>query len=88
MGDEPSIDEQQKALQNPLSGLFCARLDGHPAHDLPTRALPPTGDLPRLSASHKHNLRHAMLSAQRVCTEILNPFLKLLPCSCGRRRSA
>jgi phosphatidylinositol glycan class T len=27
-----------------------------------------------------HSLRHATLPAERVCTENLTPFLKLLPC--------
>ena len=46
----------------------------------PIRAFPPTGDLPRLPAPYKHSLRHATLPAERVCTENLTPFLKLLPC--------
>jgi hypothetical protein len=46
----------------------------------PIRAFPPTGDLPRLPAPYKHGLRHATLPAERVCTENLTPFLKLLPC--------
>jgi phosphatidylinositol glycan class T len=62
--------------------LFCASL-GH-MHTLhttsPTRAFPPTGDLPLLPAPHKHSLRHTTLPAERVCTENLTPFLKLLPC--------
>jgi GPI-anchor transamidase subunit T len=46
----------------------------------PTRVFPPTGDLPRLPSPHLHTLRHATLPAERVCTENLTPFLKLLPC--------
>ena len=46
----------------------------------PIRAFPPTGDLPRLPPSYKHSLRHSTLPAERVCTENLTPFLKLLPC--------
>jgi len=52
----------------------------------PTRAFPPTGDLPRLllpaaaAGAAAHSLRHATLPAERVCTENLTPFLKLLPC--------
>jgi GPI-anchor transamidase subunit T len=42
-------------------------------------AFPPTGDLPRLPTA-PHSLRHATLPAERVCTENLTPFLKLLPC--------
>jgi phosphatidylinositol glycan class T len=33
-----------------------------------------------LPAPYKHSLRHATLPAERVCTENLTPFLKLLPC--------
>ncbi|KAI0248272.1 GPI transamidase component PIG-T [Lactifluus subvellereus] len=84
MGDgaQASIDERWKALQNSLSGLFCASLGRMDTlHTTsPTRAFPPTGDLPRLPAPHKHSLRHATLPAERVCTENLTPFLKLLPC--------
>ena len=46
----------------------------------PTRAFPPAGDLPVLTAPHTHRLRHATLAAEHVCTENLTPFLKLLPC--------
>jgi phosphatidylinositol glycan class T len=48
----------------------------------PTRAFAQTGDLPRLASPHGHGhvLRHATLPAERVCTENLTPFLKLLPC--------
>jgi len=49
----------------------------------PTRAFPQTGDLPRLPPPHTHTLRHATLPAERVCTENLTPFLKLLPCPAG-----
>jgi GPI-anchor transamidase subunit T len=86
-GEQPgSIDERWKALQNSLSGLFCASLGSMDTHHTtsPTRAFPPTGDLPRLPAPHTHkhtySLRHATLPAERVCTENLTPFLKLLPC--------
>ena len=76
------VDERWKALQNSLSGLFCASLGRMDTlHTTsPTRAFPPTGDLPRLPAPHTHALRHATLPAERVCTENLTPFLKLLPC--------
>jgi hypothetical protein len=48
----------------------------------PVQAFLPTGDLPRLPAParHAYTLRHATLPAERVCTENLTPFLKLLPC--------
>jgi phosphatidylinositol glycan class T len=82
-----SVDERWKALQNSLSGLFCASLGRMDTlHTTsPTRTFPPTGDLPRLlpaphARAHSHVLRHATLPAERVCTENLTPFLKLLPC--------
>ena len=82
-GREKSIDERWKALQNSLSGLFCASLGQmHTLHTTsPARgAFPPTGGLPRLPHNKTHSLRHATLPAERVCTENLTPFLKLLPC--------
>jgi phosphatidylinositol glycan class T len=84
-----SVDERWKALQNSLSGLFCASLGRMDTlHTTsPTRTFRPTGDLPRLhppsvshTHTHTHALRHATLPAERVCTENLTPFLKLLPC--------
>ncbi len=82
-----SIDARWKALQNSLSGLFCASLGSMDAlHTTsPAHAFPPTGDLPLLPAPplparHAYTLRHATLPAERVCTENLTPFLKLLPC--------
>jgi phosphatidylinositol glycan class T len=89
MGDggaavQTSIDARWKALQNSLSGLFCASLGNMDAlHTTsPVQAFLPTGDLPRLPAParHAYTLRHATLPAERVCTENLTPFLKLLPC--------
>ncbi|KAI9436413.1 GPI transamidase component PIG-T [Lactarius psammicola] len=81
------IDARWKALQNSLSGLFCASLGSMDAlHTTsPAHAFPPTGDLPLLPAPplperHAYTLRHATLPAERVCTENLTPFLKLLPC--------
>ena len=76
-----SVDARWKALQNSLSGLFCASLGSMDAlHTTsPARAFQPTGDLPALAAAY--TLRHATLPAERVCTENLTPFLKLLPCS-------
>ena len=77
-----SIDARWKALQNSLSGLFCASLGNMDAlHTTsPTHAFLPTGDLPRLPTPDAYTLRHATLPAERVCTENLTPFLKLLPC--------
>jgi phosphatidylinositol glycan class T len=77
-----SIDSRWKGAQNALAGLFCTSLGSMDAQRTtsPTRAFPPAGDLPRLPAPHAHRLRHATLPAERVCTENLTPFLKLLPC--------
>jgi phosphatidylinositol glycan class T len=82
MRSHKRVDERWKALQNSLSGLFCASLGSiDTLHTTsPTRAFPQTGDLPRLPAPRTHTLRHATLPAERVCTENLTPFLKLLPC--------
>ncbi|KAI9436594.1 GPI transamidase component PIG-T [Lactarius indigo] len=88
MGDratvQTSIDARWKALQNSLSGLFCASLGSMDAlHTTsPAHAFLPTGDLPQLAAPARdaYTLRHATLPAERVCTENLTPFLKLLPC--------
>ena len=41
-------------------------------------SFPPEGMLPDWSLQHE--LRHATLPSERVCTENLTPFLKLLPC--------
>lgn len=69
-------------MQNALAGLFCASLNGmdNQRTTSPTRAFPPSGDLPLLPSPHTHALRHATLAAEHVCTENLTPFLKLLPC--------
>ncbi|KAI0031989.1 GPI transamidase component PIG-T [Vararia minispora EC-137] len=84
MGDgaPTSVDARWKGTQNALAGLFCTSLGGMDAQRTtsPTRAFPPAGNLPRLSAPHTHRLRHASLPAESVCTENLTPFLKLLPC--------
>ena len=82
MGDELSLDEWWEALKNSLSGLFCASLGRMDTlhTTAPTCTFPPMGGLLLLPAPHKHSLRHATLPAERVCTENLTPFLKLLPC--------
>lgn len=77
-----SIDDRWQGMQNALAGLFCASLNGmdNQRTTSPTRAFPPSGDLPLLPSPHTHGLRHATLAAEHVCTENLTPFLKLLPC--------
>ncbi|KAH9165570.1 GPI transamidase component PIG-T [Lactarius sanguifluus] len=83
MGDGAAV-QTRCPLQNSLSGLFCASLGSMDAlHTTsPAHAFLPTGDLPRLLAPARdaYTLRHATLPAERVCTENLTPFLKLLPC--------
>ncbi|KAI0312755.1 GPI transamidase component PIG-T [Amylostereum chailletii] len=81
-GAPSSIDARWKGTQNALAGLFCASLGGMDTQrtTTPTRAFPPTGDLPLLPSPNVHRLRHATLPAEHVCTENLTPFLKLLPC--------
>lgn len=44
----------------------------------PSQAFPPEGRLPSFELPHQ--LRHASLPSEHVCTENLTPFLKLLPC--------
>lgn len=77
-----SIDERWEGTRNALAGLFCASLGTMDTQrtTAPTRAFPPTGDLPALPPPRTHRLRHAALPSEHVCTENLTPFLKLLPC--------
>ena len=44
----------------------------------PSLSFRPEGSLPKWSAPHQ--IRHAALPSENVCTENLTPFLKLLPC--------
>ena len=44
----------------------------------PSQSFPPEGSLPKWHAPHQ--IRHAALPSENVCTENLTPFLKLLPC--------
>ena len=75
-----SVDERWKDLRNALAGLFCASLGSldDQRTTSPVLTFQPEGDLPWSSASHE--LRHATLPSEHVCTENLTPFLKLLPC--------
>ncbi|KAI8986119.1 Gpi16 subunit GPI transamidase component [Trametes punicea] len=82
MGDTipPSVDERWQGLRHSLAGLFCASL-GHLDEQRttsPTLTFQPEGSLPNFT--HVHQLRHATLPSEHVCTENLTPFLKLLPC--------
>ncbi|CDO72260.1 hypothetical protein BN946_scf184970.g112 [Trametes cinnabarina] len=82
MGDTlpTSVDERWQGLRNSLAGLFCASL-GHlddQRTTSPTLTFQPEGSLPNFT--YPHQLRHATLPSEHVCTENLTPFLKLLPC--------
>lgn len=82
MGDgaQLSIDDRWKGLRNALAGLFCASLGSMDEQRTtsPARSFEPEGDLPDWGISHE--IRHATLPSEHVCTENLTPFLKLLPC--------
>jgi len=82
MGESPSVsvDERWKALRNSLAGLFCASLGSLDKlrTTSPTYSFRPEGSLPLFNQSHQ--LRHASLPSENVCTENLTPFVKLLPC--------
>lgn len=82
MGDSGTVtvDERWKGLRNALAGLFCASLGALDEQRTTSPALTfrPEGHLPNGTASHQ--LRHATLPSEHVCTENLTPFLKLLPC--------
>ena len=67
-------------MRNALAGLFCASL-GHLDEQRttsPVLTFQPEGSLPNFT--YPHQLRHATLPSEHVCTENLTPFLKLLPC--------
>ncbi|KAG2158330.1 GPI transamidase component PIG-T [Suillus bovinus] len=74
-----TVDERWSGLRNALSGLFCASLGSLDSRRTlsPTVAFPLSGSTPTFSP---HELRHASLPSENVCTENLTPFLKLLPC--------
>ena len=74
------VDQRWQGLRHSLAGLFCASL-GHLDEQRttsPTLTFQPEGSLPNFT--HPHQLRHATLPSEHVCTENLTPFLKLLPC--------
>lgn len=74
------IDERWKGLRNALSGLFCASIASldELRTTSPSQFFVPEGSLPGWDVPHQ--LRHASLPSEHVCTENLTPFLKLLPC--------
>lgn len=75
-----SVDQRWQGLRNALAGSFCASLGS--LDDLrttsPVLTFEPEGLLPNWTLPHQ--LRHASLASENVCTENLTPFLKLLPC--------
>ncbi|KII90535.1 hypothetical protein PLICRDRAFT_39104 [Plicaturopsis crispa FD-325 SS-3] len=79
-GASTSIDGRWKGLRNALAGLFCASLGAldDQRTTSPVDAFTPEGALPSWMPAHE--LRHASLPSEHVCTENLTPFLKLLPC--------
>ncbi|KAH0586611.1 GPI transamidase component PIG-T [Termitomyces sp. J132] len=82
MGDstQSSINERWRGLRNALAGLFCASLGSldEQRTTSPARSFLPEGHLPDWGIPHQ--IRHASLPSENVCTENLTPFLKLLPC--------
>ena len=63
-----------------MAGLFCASLGSldNLRTTSPVLTFEPEGLLPNWTLPHQ--LRHASLASENVCTENLTPFLKLLPC--------
>lgn len=75
-----SMDDRWQGLRNAFAGLFCASLGSLDEQRTTSPALTfrPEGSLPEWPSNHE--LRHATLPSENVCTENLTPFLKLLPC--------
>ncbi|KAH7102514.1 Gpi16 subunit, GPI transamidase component [Auriculariales sp. MPI-PUGE-AT-0066] len=72
------IDSRWSGLRSAIAGVFCAslgKLDGQRTI-VPEVSFKPTSPLP----AGRHQIRHATLPAEIVCTENLTPFIKLLPC--------
>ena len=74
------VDDRWKGFRNALAGLFCASLGSldELRTTSPAQSFPPEGALPDWGLPHQ--IRHASLPSEHVCTENLTPFLKLLPC--------
>ncbi|KAK0477295.1 Gpi16 subunit GPI transamidase component [Armillaria novae-zelandiae] len=79
-GGPSTIDYRWQGLRNALAGLFCASIGSLDEQRTTSPVLPfaPEGSLPDWGVDHE--LRHASLASEHVCTENLTPFLKLLPC--------
>ncbi|KAF8318956.1 Gpi16 subunit, GPI transamidase component [Clavulina sp. PMI_390] len=76
---DEDLTSKWQALTNGLSGLFCASLGSldHRRATRPRAGFRPVG---LLLDDRKHDLMHAMLPSEGVCTENLTPFVKMLPC--------
>ena len=74
------VDDRWKGFRNALAGLFCASLGSMDElrTTSPAQSFAPEGTLPDWGLPHQ--VRHASLPSEHVCTENLTPFLKLLPC--------
>ncbi|KAK0185635.1 Gpi16 subunit GPI transamidase component [Armillaria mellea] len=79
-GGPTTVDYRWQGLRNALAGLFCASIGSLDEQRTTSPVLPfaPEGSLPDWGVDHE--LRHASLASEHVCTENLTPFLKLLPC--------
>ncbi|KAK0460070.1 GPI transamidase component PIG-T [Desarmillaria tabescens] len=79
-GGPTTIDYRWQGLRNALAGLFCASIGSldEQRTTSPVLSFAPEGSLPDWGVEHE--LRHASLASEHVCTENLTPFLKLLPC--------
>ncbi|KAF8817359.1 Gpi16 subunit, GPI transamidase component [Phlegmacium glaucopus] len=79
-GTTTTVDERWKGFRNALAGLFCASLGSldELRTTSPAQSFAPEGTLPDWDLPHQ--VRHASLPSEHVCTENLTPFLKLLPC--------
>lgn len=89
-----SANERWSTLQNSFGGLFCSSLSATsdaylPSSSSPTLTFTPMGPLPLTSLSNSssntdsqppYHLRRRTWPSERLCTENLTPFLKLLPC--------
>jgi GPI-anchor transamidase subunit T len=75
-----SVDERWSGLRNGLAGLICASLGSMDEirTTKPALSFQPEGSLPDWNITHQ--IRHATLPSEHVCTENLTPFVKLLPC--------
>ncbi|KAK6506667.1 Subunit of the glycosylphosphatidylinositol transamidase complex-like protein [Arthrobotrys musiformis] len=79
--NEAEAEARWTALNNALSGLFCASLNFIDSTRTirPVMSFKPTGDYSKKDKSRLF-LLHGSLPKEPVCTENLTPFLKLLPC--------